>query len=212
MSCNYGSDCPVDTYRYERVLCESDFERSLLLENLLDHLAKCHLDVYLTMTKKVSPVSEPKKEPEVPNICQRLEVPFKSAWFITFTNTTKDFNRVYNAYKHFRDSKHHAFIATLSCVELTKDGKPHIHALFYSSKPYGITWSHARGHQNCPDHIDIQKPKDIDSVIKYIMKLDTKPNYYFLFENNLSSYIIDNSILKDGDGKSGSKIEEISNA
>lgn len=118
-------------------------------------------------------------------------------YFITLTCTT-DLPMLIIRLKRILKGKTFGIEKAVGCIELTKQGQPHIHFLCESTRKY---MDKAKLRRSNKDMVDLQRPRSEENVYNYIRKPDTKPSLEYLNKYNMKfpyfNYTKENGITWD---------------
>lgn len=114
----------------------------------------------------------------------------KRRYFITITDRDGDYGHVYDCLRKIVESKAIRPWNWLACWELTKEGRPHIHLLIdtdnYVKTRDLVKWNNGQ-------IVNVQKVKNLQSTVDYIMKNDDVRIVNYLKENKLSQFMYKNA-------------------
>jgi len=93
----------------------------------------------------------------------------KSFYELTLTSTVDDPYALRQWLKQVCDSKMFGVLKFKACMELTKAGMPHIHAILYSSKEY-LNTNHIKDKLKFPYRFELAKVRSVKAFLEYISK------------------------------------------
>lgn len=148
----------VDCLQYPGKKCTSHFEPCFM-----DYIARQYFK------KKIVQVVEQQQKQQ-----QKQQQPaYKSVYEVTLTTTKDDPYELRQWIKKIADSAMYEVVDMPYCIELTKAGLPHIHAILYSKKQ-SIDASKIKK-LKFPYIYECKRVKDLDAYKNYIIKEKDNP-------------------------------------
>lgn len=143
--------------------------------------------------KDVARIAEKAKK-KVEALVANLPEGTVSVYELTLTTDKDEPQYLVDSFKKIVDSKMNGVISYKSCIELTKAGLPHIHAVIYSSKK---TLDSSKIKRWYKYRFELQKVRSHDAYINYIMKEKNNPIVIEYCKNKKIDQFIDHALLPE---------------
>lgn len=125
------------------------------------------------IAKRYIPAEKAERVPELPAPPVILPVPpHESVYELTLTTNVDDVYALKEAFQKISNSNMFEVAMSYACVELTKEGLPHIHAVLYSNKKY---LDATKVKQFWKLRYELKRVRKIDNYLNYIKKEDGNP-------------------------------------